>query len=88
MILTNSFFTGDFAPRYPSSLRHFFTTHFSICHSFLDFLYIAFSRHSGKLFVRPPKYPLPCLTCDTVTLSPPVFFAPLFISNYIVRKLK
>ena len=43
---------------YPN-IAVFFATHFSICHSFLDSLYMAFSRHSGKLFVRPTKYPLP-----------------------------
>jgi hypothetical protein len=61
MILT-LFLQGDSAPRYPpqptafrfasgelrSKYTLFFITGFSICHSFLDFLYIGVSRGSEK----------------------------------------
>ena len=35
-----------FYKEYNANYTIFFVTHFSICHSFLDFLYMAFSRHS------------------------------------------
>jgi len=53
----------------------FFITGFLICHSFLDFLYMGFSSHSGKLFVRSEKYPLPLLTCDTVCFCGELYLA-------------
>ena len=54
-ISSSTFFTGDFASQ-PTAFS--FKTGFSICHSFLDSLYMGFSRHSGKLFVRHDKVPL------------------------------
>ena len=47
-ICSNAFFTGGYAPRYPPSLQHIFITHFLICHSFLDFLYMPLFPPSGK----------------------------------------
>jgi len=44
---TNTFFTGGSAPRYPPAYS--FTTGFSICHSFLDFLYIGFFAPFGEI---------------------------------------
>ena len=45
MILT-LFLQGTSLPVNPQPPAFSFATHFSICHSFLDFLYMAFSRGS------------------------------------------
>ncbi len=46
MILTNTFFTGG---ELGSKSVVFFITHFSICHSFLDFLYKGVLYHRGVI---------------------------------------
>jgi hypothetical protein len=45
IFITNTFFTGSEA----LNTRVFFITGFLICHSFLDFQYIGFSRHIGVI---------------------------------------
>ena len=47
---SNTFFQGRLYPLLSSQpTAYFFTTHFLICHSFLDFLYMCIFPPSGEI---------------------------------------